>query len=174
MGKKLIAGLLLATGCTAAELDSLRELAATLQELTDKKKPTPTTAVEVTPAPTPTAIATPTPTLAPTKEIEPPPCGKRNPQDGHKRGFTWKPNSDTQKWATAVLPPGAHGPCTFAGLDARHKGEIGGEHPGDAPAREVHILDRWTGERLKKEHGNIIVRCGCWNWSIPNPSVRVD
>lgn len=169
MGKKLTIGLLLLVGCTAAELDSLRELATTLQDLT-KKKATPTPTVEATPM----AVPTMTPTPAPTKKIDAPPCGKRNPQDGHKRGFTWKPNSDTQKWATAVLPPGAHGPCKFAGLDARHKGEIGGEHPGDAPAREVHILDRWTGERLKKEHGNIIVRCGCWNWSIPNPSVRVD
>lgn len=167
-----------ASGCTPQERDFLKELAQTFQQIQKDKRPPEVATAIPSPTPTVTAIPTPSPTPEPTVHItpvvEPLPCGKRNPQDGHKRGFTWKPNSDTQKWATAVLPPGTHGPCTFAGLPARHKGEIGGIHEDGTLAREVHILDRWTGERLKKEHGKIIVRCDCWSWSIPDPSVRVD
>ena len=142
-----------AQGCTPQELESLKDFAATLQSLKKPKKE------EVTPTPTPTPIDAPI-------------CGKKNPKDGEKRGFTYKPNSDTQKWATVVLPPGAHGPCAFAGIPARDKGIIGGDD-GSLP-RSVHILDGWTGEKLKQEHGPIIVRCDCWSWSIPNPAVRVD
>ena len=162
-----------ATGCTPQEREFFKEMAQTFQSMQKerpaKETPLPTPAATPTPATTPVATPTPTHIKAP-----PLPCGKRNPNDGFKRGFTWKPNSDTQKWATAVLPPGSHGPCTFAGLPVRHKGEIGGPHEDGTLPREVHILDGWTGERLHEEHKNIIVRCDCWSWSIPNPSVRVD
>lgn len=124
-----------------------------------------------TPTPTPTPTATPEPTETP-REVKKVPCGKQKSEDGFKRGFTWKPNSDTQKWATVVLPEGTSGECTFAGLKARHKGEIGGENGTEK--REVHILDGWTGQRLKEKHGAIIVRCECWFWSVKNPAIRVD
>lgn len=187
MVKKLtVTALFLLAGCTPEHLAIVKEIAKVAAEFKGSKP------AQVEPTPTPTLSPTPTPTASPTAAGEPnkeegkggekpkatitpgppPPCGKRPAEDGFKRNFTWKPNSDTQKWATAVLPPSVPGECTIAGLKARYKGDIGG-YDGAEP-RAVMILDGWTGEKLKKEHGRIIVRCGCWNWSIPNPSVRVD
>lgn len=176
MVKKLtIAGLFLLTGCTPEHLAIVKEIAIVAASFRPQKP-----AESATPTPTPISILTPTPSplASPTANPEalpsPIPCGRKNPQDGAKRGFTWKPNSDTQKYAVAVLPEGIPGDkCTFAGLPARNKGFIGGAHEG-TEKRAVTILDGWTGERLKKEHGAIRVRCGCYWWSIPNPAVRVD
>ena len=171
--KRIAFTALVLAGCTPEHVILFKEVVSVVASLKPDKKP------EVIP---PTPVPTSTPIIAPTiapEPVEPEPvvivpCGRKNPQDGAKRGFTWKPNSDTQKWAVAVLPQGIPGnECTFAGLPARYKGDIGGAHEG-TEKRAVTILDGWTGERLKKEHGPIRVRCGCYWWSIPNPSVRVD
>lgn len=171
--KKLLIGLVAVTGCAPEHVVLMKEIVSVVASLKPDKKP------EV-PSPTPTPTLTPSaaPTIAPEPIPNKPdvsvPCGRKNPQDGAKRGFTWKPESDTQKWAVAVLPQGISGEgCSFAGLPARYKGDIGGAHEG-TEKRAVTILDGWTGERLKKEHGAIRVRCGCYWWSIPNPSMRVD
>ena len=180
MVKKIaITGLFLLTGCTPEHLAIVKEIAIVAASFRPQK---PAESATPTPAPTSTLTATPSqspsplasPTASPEALPSPIPCGRKDPQDGAKRGFTWKPNSDTQKWAVAVLPEGIPGDqCTFAGLSARNKGFIGGAHEG-TEKRAVTILDGWTGERLKKEHGAIRVRCGCYWWSIPNPAVRVD
>jgi hypothetical protein len=187
MGKKLIVtGLFVLAGCTPEHLAIVKEIAKVAAEFKGSKP----AQVELTP--TPTLSPTPTSTASPTaagepekdegKEAEkpkatitpgpPPPCGKRPAEDGFKRNFTWKPTSDTQKWAVAVLPPSIPGECTIAGLKARYKGDIGG-YDGAEP-RAVMILDRWTGEKLEKTHGPIVVRCGCWEWHIAKPSKRYD
>lgn len=179
MGRNALAAIaaLTLSGCTAETVSLTKELVSFAISL--RPTPSPT----LSPAPT----ASPASTIEPPKKPEgegsdkpqavitpgpPPPCGKRPAEDGFKRNFTWKPNSDTQKWAVAVLPPGVPGECRIAGLKARYKGDIGG-YDGTEP-RAVMILDGWTGERLEQEHSRIIVRCGCWNWSIPKPSKRHD
>ena len=184
MVKKIaITGLFLLTGCTPEHLAIVKEIAVVAasfrpQKPAESATPTPisTPTLTATPSPIPSPFPNPLASPRPSPEAlpSPIPCGRKNPQDGPKRGFTWKPESDTQKWAVAVLPEGIPGDkCAFAGLPARYKGDIGGAHEG-TEKRAVTILDGWTGERLKKEHGAIRVRCGCYWWSIPNPAVRVD
>lgn len=176
MGKSKIAAVLILVlaGCSAQDL---AKWTVVIEAARQALKPPAEATHLPTPTPTPTLppTATPEPTKPPAEHIpdvgKNVPCGKLPASDGFKRGFTWKPSSDTQKWAVAVLPPETSGPCTIAGLKARGKGVIGGD---GVPAREVHILDGWTGERLEKIHGPIIVRCGCWSWSVKRPSQRVD
>jgi len=171
MGKVILPVVLLFAGCTAAELMQAQAIIEAAQQALEKA-PKPTPSATPTLSPTPTATPSETSTEPPVSSVQPPPCGKLDPKDGFKRGFTWKPNSETQKWAVAVLPPGIPGECTIAGLKARNKGIIGGDD-GSLP-RSVLILDGWTGERLQKEHGAIVVRCGCWRWSVKTPAERVD
>jgi hypothetical protein len=169
------------TACSAEHVKIAGQLIAAIQassrsfaKQSDAPSPTPTIQPQILPTVTPTAA--PTPIIVVQKEGAPAvKCGARNPKDGHKRGFVWKPESDTQKWAVAILPNdlGPELECSFAGLKARHKGAHHDEI-GTAGTREVHILDGWTGERLEKKHGRIVVRCGCVHWSIPKPSKRVD
>jgi hypothetical protein len=158
-------------GLVMAETADLEEIKDEIIKLYDKHnniKKDEIKIPELPPTPTPLLLDLPTES----SEIKPA-CGRKNPKDGFKRGFTYKPNSDTQNWATVVLPPYiTTESCTFAGLDARNKGTIGGENGTEK--RAVHILDRWTGQKLKEKHGSIIIRCGCYFWSIPNPSIRYD
>ena len=160
-------------GCSVEQIEASSKIFEKLAEELNKQKPekpisaTPIPEIAVSPTPTPET------TKLPVSEVQKPECGRKNPQDGFKRGFTYKPNSDTQKWATAVFPPYiTDEECIFAGLKARNKGTIGGDNGTEL--RAVHILDGWTGQRLKETHGAIKIRCGCYFWSIPNPSVRVD
>lgn len=162
--KKLLP-LILLTACSAEHLKVAEQVLSAIQRHS-KSSAEPS----VAPSATPTPIV-----LVENKEPVQVKCGARNPKDGHKRGFVWKPESDTQKWAVAILPNelGPELECSFAGLKARHKGAHHDEI-GTAGTRQVHILDGWTGERLEKKHGRIVVRCGCVHWSIPRPSKRVD
>jgi hypothetical protein len=175
--KKVILGLLLLTGCSTEQLNLATSLISKLEELNNRNKPV--VAVLATPTVSPTPIIEDvqngTTEEKPTEsKVRLPPCGKLNANDGFKRGFTYKPNSDTQNWATTVLPEGigVTDSCKIAGLEARNKGFIGGENGTEK--RAVHILDGWTGQKLKEKHGAIKVRCGCYNWSIPDPSKRFD
>ena len=178
--KKLIP-LILLTACSAEHLKVAEQVLSAIQrhskssaEQSVVPSPTPTIEPLVAPTVAPTPIPSPI-VLVDNKEPVEVKCGARNPKDGAKRGFVWKPESDTQRWAVAILPNeiGPEIDCTFAGLPARHKGAHHDEI-GNSGTRQVHILDGWTGERLKKKHGQIIVRCGCVHWSIADPSVRVD
>jgi hypothetical protein len=178
--KKLLP-LILLTACSAEHLKVAEQVLSAIQRHSKNSAepsvaPSPTPTIEPLVAPTVAPTATPTPiVLVENKEPIEVKCGARNPNDGPKRGFVWKPNSDTQKWAVAILPNdlGPELECSFAGLPARHKGAHHDEI-GTAGTRQVHILDGWTGERLEKKHGRIVVRCGCVHWSIPRPSKRVD
>jgi hypothetical protein len=178
--KKLIP-LILLTACSAEHLKVAEQVLSAIQRHSKNSvgpsvAPNPTPTIEPLVAPTGAPTATPTPiVLVEDREPVEVKCGARNPVDGPKRGFVWKPESDTQKWAVAILPNelGPELECSFAGLPARHKGAHHDEI-GTAGTRQVHILDGWTGERLEKKHGKIVVRCGCVHWSIPRPSKRVD
>jgi hypothetical protein len=178
--KKLLS-LILLTACSAEHLKVAEQVLSAIQrhskssaEPSVAPNPTPTTEPLVAPTVAPTATPTPIVLVEDREPVEVK-CGARNPVDGPKRGFVWKPESDTQKWAVAILPNdlGPELECSFAGLPARHKGAHHDEI-GTAGTRQVHILDGWTGERLEKKHGKIVVRCGCVHWSIPRPSKRVD
>ena len=174
--KKLLP-LILLTACSAEHIKVAEQVLSAIQKHSQPKTistPTPTPEPVEPPVVVPTAAPSPI-VLVEEKEAVEVKCGARNPKDGHKKGFVWKPNSDTQKWAVAILPNdlGPELECTFAGLPARHKGAHHDEI-GTAGTRQVHILDGWTGEKLEKKHGQIIVRCGCVHWSIPHPSERVD
>jgi len=171
MAKVILPVLLLVAGCTAAQFIQAQAIIEAAQQALEKA-PKPTPSATPTLPPSPTATPSETPTEGPVLGAKPPPCGKLEARDGFKRGFTWKPNSETQKWAVAVLPPGIPGECTIAGLKARNKGVIGGDD-GSLP-RAVVILDNWTGEMLQREHGAIVVRCGCWRLSVKTPAERVD
>lgn len=178
--KKLIP-LILLTACSAEHLKVAEQVLSAIQRSSKSfavQSDAPTPSPTMTPVEPPVIVPTATPSPIVLAEEAAPvavKCGARNPKDGHKRGFVWKPNSDTQKWAVAILPNdlGPELECTFAGLPARHKGAHHDEI-GTAGTRQVHILDGWTGERLEKKHGQIIVRCGCVHWSIPHPSLRFD
>jgi len=178
--KKLIP-LILLTACSAEHLKVAEQVLSAIQRSSKSfvvpsgvPTPLPTIAPVEPPAIAPTATPTPIVLVEEADPVEVK-CGARNPKDGHKKGFVWKPNSDTQKWAVAILPNdlGPELECSFAGLPARHKGAHHDEI-GTAGTRQVHILDGWTGERLEQKHGKIVVRCGCVHWSIPKPSKRVD
>ncbi|MFN9913134.1 MAG: hypothetical protein ACK53L_11145, partial [Pirellulaceae bacterium] len=124
--KKLLP-LILLTACSAEHLKVAEQVLSAIQrhsqssaEPLDAPNPTPT----IEPLVAPTAVPTPTPSpivLVENKEPLEVKCGARNPKDGHKRGFVWKPESDTQKWAVAILPNelGPELKCSFAGLKAR-------------------------------------------------------
>lgn len=171
---------LLFAACSTEQLKVAQQIVDSVQSLRKDKKEQPGPSIEPTAAPTVAPSPTPTPIVtpqieSPSEPVIEPKCGVRNPRDGAKKGFVWKPASDTQKWAVAILPNefGPEVECTFAGLPARHKGAHHDEI-GTAGTRQVYILDGWTGEKLQKKHGQIIVRCGCVHWSISNPSERVD
>jgi len=123
------------------------------------------------------------PTPVPTKAgapVAPGVCIDGDPTDG-AGGFVWKPNSDTQHFAVAVLPERFTG--FISGVQTtKTNGEVikslrsKGAGNGN---RTSWIDDSLTGADYKKTYGSIIVKVnfdntGCIKYLISNPATRVD
>jgi len=107
-------------------------------------------------------------------------CAPAQPNDGGG-GFVWKPNSDTQYFAVAVLPPSYSGKLSrvetittagevIKGLTTKGVGN------GGRTAWQDYSL---TGRDYKRQYGSIGVRAtlddgSCVIWEISDPSRRVD
>lgn len=164
MNKRYFLGIM---GCLALGLPGCVEVVS-------KKTPPPATiSIPDGATPLPTEAPPPIPEGGTTmgKPWIAPKCGKKNPKDGFKSGFTWKPKSDgAWKGAVAVVPWWAGEECKVRSgkktYGMRYKGDI-----GDIDPRPVHILDGIEGDKLKR---NTEVKCGCYFWIIPEPNKRTD
>lgn len=112
-------------------------------------------------------------------------CTAQNPRDGSKKGFVWKPNSDTQHYAVAVIPANYTGRIAkmeaFTSAGAFIK-EIGLKNCGnnDSVGPRCNYQDRsLTGANYKSKYGSIILKMtlkdsACVTFALDDPSKRID
>ena len=116
---------------------------------------------------------------------QPDTCTSVNPSDGYKRGFVWKPNSDTQHFAVAVMPHRYQGrvskveALTASGHVIKEIGLKGcGNADTDGP-RCMYQDRSLTGSDYRNRYGSIILRLrlsegGCDIYYLKDPSRRID
>lgn len=111
-------------------------------------------------------------------------CNGADPTDG-SGGFVWKPNSDTQYYAVAVLPSNLNGAVTSVETysssgerikDLNYKGC--GNDDGTGP-RCAYQDPSTTGADYHNQYGSIILKVnlsagGCLSYFLQNPAVRID
>jgi hypothetical protein len=108
-------------------------------------------------------------------------CTSRDPRDGWKSGFVWKPNSDTQRFAVAVLPPDLTGNVravqvvTASGEPIQSLVSKGAGNGN----REAWQDRRFTGQEYQATYGVVLLRValitgGCILYRIDQPGVRID
>lgn len=113
-------------------------------------------------------------------------CTSKSPNDGYKVGFTWKPNSDTQYYAVAVMPASYTGKISkFYALKSDGTTvikEIGLKNCGnpDPAGPRCNYQDRTlTGSDYKRLYGSIVLKAvlndgSCVTYAIANPAQRTD
>lgn len=166
---------LLLSGCSAATVATAIKLAPQVVEMVRECRKifddgkAAAVACDLVPA-TPTAVpvATVEPTPEPKKLVPyAGKCTQKNPQDGVKRGFLWKPDGENLPGAVVVLPSKMEAVSVEVGtLKARHKGL----HTD----RQVWIFDKRSGKSFKAPVVTARTATGCYSWKITNPSERVD
>jgi hypothetical protein len=167
--------LLLFSGCSAATVATAIKLAPQVIEVVRecRKIFDDGKAAEVA-----CALVPATPTAAPVVSIEPTPepkklvayagkCVQKNPQDGVKRGFLWKPDGENLPGAVVVLPSKMEAASVEIGtLKARYKGL----HTD----RQVWIFDGRPGKSFAAPAVIARTEAGCFEWKIVKPAVRTD
>lgn len=112
-------------------------------------------------------------------------CEARDPSDGTKKGFVWKPNSDTQHYAVAVLPADLSGKIskvesyTASGSLIKEIGLKNCGNPDSVGPRCNYQERKYTGSDYKNLFGAIFLKVSlksgsCLTISIPDPSKRLD
>ncbi len=111
-------------------------------------------------------------------------CEVGDPTDGSGK-FVWKPNSDTQNYAVAVLPGRFTGNIDEVQLETlagdkieslRYKG-LG--NPDSEGLRSNWISRIYTGQSLRTQYGTVVLRVifsdgDCLFYQIDNPAIRYD
>lgn len=126
------------------------------------------------PEPPAPAVVIVTPTVTPTRTPEHQKvipfagkCVSKNPHDGVKRGFLWKPDGENLPGAVVVLPSKMEAVSVSVGaLKARHKGL----HTD----RQVWIFDGRPGKSFTAPVVVARTATGCYEWKIVKPSERAD
>ncbi len=111
-------------------------------------------------------------------------CVARTPRDGGG-GFVWKPNSDTMRFAVAVLPPNLTGKTskveayTSQGAFIKEIGYKGCGNP-DGGIPRCNYQDRaLTGSDYRRLYGSIVLKIllkdgSCVTYALDDPSRRID
>jgi hypothetical protein len=94
-------------------------------------------------------------------------CVQKNPQDGVKRGFLWKPDGENLSGAVVVLPSKMEAASVEIGtLKARYKGL----HTD----RQVWIFDGRSGKSFTAPVVIVRTAAACYAYKISTPAGRVD
>ena len=111
-------------------------------------------------------------------------CEIGDPTDGSGK-FVWKPNSDTQRFAVAVLPGRFTGTIEEVQLETASGEQIeslrykGLGNPDSEGQRSNWISRVYTGQALRSEFTSVVLRVifsnqSCLLYSIANPATRYD
>ncbi len=113
-------------------------------------------------------------------------CGRMNPNDGYKRGFVWKPNSDTQRFAVAVLPHEFFGSTKDVEMFRADTGEYirsirskGCSNPDDQGVRCAYQERLLTGQEYRALYNEVLLKAyrkdgSCAVFKLSNPAQRID
>ena len=113
-------------------------------------------------------------------------CERHNPNDGYKRAFIWKPNSDTQRFAVAVLPHSFAGSTkdieifrADTGAYIRSIVSKGCSNPDDEGVRCAYQERELTGQEYRAQYGSILLKAyrkdgSCAVFTLKDPSKRID
>jgi hypothetical protein len=113
-------------------------------------------------------------------------CERHNPNDGYKRAFIWKPNSDTQRFAVAVLPHPFAGSTKDIEIFRADTGSYirsivskGCSNPDDEGVRCAYQERELTGQEYRAQYGSILLKAyrkdgSCAVFTLTDPSKRID
>lgn len=112
-------------------------------------------------------------------------CVSGDPTDGFKRGFIWKPNSDTQFYGVVVLPheftqvTQSVTALTVDGQPINSFVSKGCANPDDQGPRCNWMATPYTGSRYRNEFGSIRLKVikdngECKTFDLNDPSKRID
>lgn len=112
-------------------------------------------------------------------------CVASNPRDGWKRGFIWKPNSDTQFYGVAILPnrfTNTTQSVTATKIDGTTINAFfskGCANPDDEGPRCSWMATPFTGSKYRSDFGSIRLKVvqdngNCETFALDDPSKRID
>ena len=113
-------------------------------------------------------------------------CLLYSSNDGYKRGFIWKPNSDTQRFSVTVLPYEFTNKTSSIELYSGTTGEFiksvkskGCGNPDDQGPRCAYQDKEFTGQEYQAKYGSLLLKAPksdgtCAVFRIDTPGKRVD